>query len=48
MIRLSWCVGSLWSPKSRPDDKRAEVQTTLRELIIYLIFLIIMSTGSRY
>jgi hypothetical protein len=38
-------VGSLWSTKKETDDKLIEMQTKLRELIVYLMFLGIVTTG---
>ncbi len=38
-------MGSLWSTKKETDDKLIEMQTKLRELIVYLMFLGIVTTG---
>ncbi len=45
LSRISCCVGGLWSTKKETDDKLIEMQTKLRELIVYLMFLGIVTTG---
>ena len=47
VFSFSHCVGGMWATREMDEnvDKEIFVRTTIRELVIYLMFLVILGIG---